>query len=93
MKNLHLFGTVCALAIVSLSSSSAYALSYTITTVVDSSGAFEIILDPAINDNGTVVYVAGSEAGGHGIYTDAGTLVVDNSGAFSAVINPVINNT
>jgi flagellar basal body rod protein FlgF len=92
MGNSRFLSVIGALAVASLSSSSAYALSYTITTVVDTSGAFEIILDPAINDNGTVVYVAGSEATGPGIYTDAGTLVVDNSGVFSSFRGPVINN-
>ena len=53
--------------------------------MVDDSGIFSFFSALSINDNGTVAYRAGLDAGGLGIYTDAGSLVVDDSGQIAFV--------
>ena len=67
-------------------------MSYTITTIVDSSGVLSSFLGSAINNNGTVTYNGLLDSGVTGIYTDAGTVVVDSNGAFQSFDEPVINN-
>ena len=59
---------------------------------VDTSGILSSFGEAAINDNGTIAYKAGLDAGGSGIFTDAGTLVADTSGKFLSIFDPDINN-
>ena len=75
-----------------LSSSHAFAVSYTITTIVDTTSTFSDFPDAeaAINNNGTVVYKGELPSGAVNIYTSAsGTPVITNQTYDS---EPVIND-
>jgi hypothetical protein len=66
-------------------------------TIADTSGEFDFLFNPTINDEGTVAFKGTLDAlAGEGIYTGNGaaiTKIADNSGVFDFFLdNPAINN-
>lgn len=91
----------------SLQAEETKAVTFTFTNIADSKGSFSefyiplgervFVSDPAINDQGTVVFQSFLDAGGEGIFTGSGgetTTIATTSGSFSrfADIEPTIND-
>ena len=75
----------------------AEATDYTFTKIADTSGPFDYLFTPSINDSGTVAFIATLDAGGEGVFIGNGTTittVADDSGPFFAFAEYLrINNS
>ena len=86
-------GTLVAALVLSVSNASAASFSF--VNVADSSGPFNDVGLPVLNNSGTVAFGAGLDMGGSGIFTGSGgstTTIVDTSGPFADLRGYSLNN-